>query len=365
MASTRIEKDSLGEIEVPAERYYGAQTERARRNFPISRPALPAPLHRRAGADQGRGGGGQRGAGARRPARWRRPIRQAADEVIDGQLDDQFALDIFQTGSGTSTNMNANEVIANRANEIARRQAAARKSRSTPTTTSTSASPRNDVIPTAIHVAALLAHRRGPGAGARARWREALDAQGERVRRRRQDRPHASPGRDADPARARSSRATPQQVQQRLGAARRASSRACAELPLGGTAVGTGHQRAPGVRRRGHRAPGGSAPGIAFVEAPNHFEAQAAKDAVVEASGALKTIAVSLTKIANDIRWLASGPRCGIGEITHPRACSRAARSCRARSTRSSARWCCMVARPGDRQRRDDHLRPAWRATSS
>jgi fumarate hydratase class II len=311
MAETRIEKDSLGEIEVPAGAYYGAQTERARRNFPVSGLRFPrrfiaalAAVKREAAVVNGELG--------LVPGELAAAIGRAADEVADGRYDDDFPLDIFQTGSATSTNMNANEVIANRAAELLGGRRGSKHVHPNDHVNASQSS--NDVIPTALHVAAYTAVREDLEP-ALARLAESLE------RKARELDPVVKIGRthlqDAVPVRLGQEFGGYAQ-QARHGLARLAAALPrLAELPLGGTAVGTGlnapAEFAPRVIGRLAEATG-----CPFVPAANRFEAMAAKDAAVEASGALKTIAVSLTKIANDIRWLSSGPRCGIGEIAIP-----------------------------------------------
>jgi fumarate hydratase, class II len=240
-------------------------------------------------------------------------LQQAAQEVIDGALDDQFVVDIFQTGSGTSTNMNANEVIASRANELATGKRGG-KDPIHPNDHVNMQQSSNDVIPTAIHVAAAVAMNQSlvPALLHLAEALEAKVAQFDDVVK--IGRTHLQ---DATPIRL-GQELSGYAAQARLGAMRANKAiNALRELPLGGTAVGTGINSHPAyaalaIAAIAHKT------GLDFVEAKNHFESQAAKDAVVECSGFLKTIAISLSKIANDIRWLASGPRCGIGEISIP-----------------------------------------------
>jgi fumarate hydratase class II len=312
MSETRTERDSLGEVEVPSSGYYGAQTERARQNFPVSGLRFPRRFIAALGMIKGEAAvvNAELGIVSGELADL---IQQAAKEVADGDRDEDFPLDIFQTGSGTSTNMNANEVIANRAIELAGGEMGS-KSPVHPNDHVNASQSSNDVIPTAIHVSVYgaVAEDLEP---ALAHLAEALEAKAEEF----DDvvkigRTHLQ---DAVPIRlGQEFAAYGQQIRNGLDRLEAAKPR-MAELALGGTAVGTGLNAdprfAPGVisrvaQRTGH----------AFVGAPNRFEALAAKDAAVEMSGALKTIAVSLTKIANDIRWLGSGPRCGIGEITLP-----------------------------------------------
>jgi fumarate hydratase class II len=312
MTETRTERDSLGEIEVPAGRYYGAQTERARRNFPVSGLAFPRRFIAALGRIKREAAvvNAEMGIVEQRLAE---AIVQAAEEVIAGERDADFPLDVFQTGSGTSTNMNANEVIANRAIEILG-GAIGSKSPVHPNDHVNAGQSSNDVIPTAIHVAAY-------GAVAEA-LEPALETLAASLRRKAAElddvvkigRTHLQ---DAVPVRlGQEFSGYAQQVENGLARLAAVEPR-LAELALGGTAVGTGLNAPPGFADR-VIARIAEATGHPFVPAPNKFEALAAKDACVEASGALKTIAVSLTKIANDVRWLASGPRCGIGEIEIP-----------------------------------------------
>jgi fumarate hydratase class II len=312
MSQTRIERDSLGEVEVPADRNYGAQTERARRNFPVSGLTFPprfiaamARIKREAArVNQDLGLVPAEVAGA---------IVRAADEVIAGELAADFPLDIFQTGSGTSTNMNVNEVISNRAIEILGGEKGSKKPVH-PNDHVNAGQSSNDAIPTAIHVAAYsaLVEDLEPALGQLAASLEAkAEAFDDVVKI---GRTHLQ---DAVPVRL-GQEFSGYARQVRNGLERLASAKPrLAQLALGGTAVGTGLNAPPGFADR-VIAGIAEATGHPFEPAPNKFEALAAKDAAVETSGALKTIAVSLTKIANDLRWLASGPRCGIGEIEIP-----------------------------------------------
>jgi len=312
MVETRIEKDSLGDIEVPADGYYGAQTERARRNFPVSGLRFPRRFIAAMGMIK-RGAAvvnAERGIVAQELAD---AIVQAADEVIEGSLDKDFPLDIFQSGSGTSTNMNTNEVIANRAIEILGGTIGS-KQPVHPNDHVNAGQSSNDTIPTAIHVSAYgaLVEDLEPALVLLAETLEGKAQEFDDVVK--IGRTHLA---DAVPVRlGQEFSGYAQQV--RNGIARLEAVKArLAELALGGTAVGTGLNAPPGfagavIERIAERT------GHPFVPAPNRFEALAAKDAAVETSGALKTIAVSLTKIANDIRWLSSGPRTGFAEITVP-----------------------------------------------
>ena len=312
MSRTRIEKDSLGEIEVPSDVYWGAQTERARRNFPVSGLRFQRRFIKALGLVKGECAAENAALGIVE-TRLAEAFGRAAEEVYAGGLDEHFPLDIYQRGSGTSTNMNANEVISNRAIELLGGKIGS-KQPVHPNDHVNAGQSSNDVIPTAIHVAAYaaLAEDLEP---ALARLAAALEAKAEEL----DDvvkigRTHLQ---DAVPVRLGQSFGGYAQ-QARNGLARLAAVKPrLAELALGGTAVGTGLNAPAGfadaviarmARRTGH----------SFVPAPNKFEALAAKDAAVEASGALTAIAASFTKIANDLRWLASGPRCGIGEIALP-----------------------------------------------
>ncbi len=308
----RTECDSMGEMKVPAAAYYGAQTARAVENFPISALRLQRGFIGALGLIKWAAAGVNEGLGGVE-ARERELIQRAAREVMEGKLDDQFVVDVFQTGSGTSTNMNANEVIAGRANELA---GGARGGRSPvhPNDHVNMRQSSNDVIPTAMHVAVARGLREklipalGELAGALNRQAVLWDHVVKIGRTHLQD-------------------ATPIRLGQELsGYARQAELakgrtkkgvEALAELPLGGTAVGTGINSHPEFASRAIELIAKET-GIGFVEAVNHFEAQASKDAMVEVSGVLTAIAVGLGKIANDVRWLASGPRCGIGEISIP-----------------------------------------------
>ncbi|MBK6881055.1 MAG: class II fumarate hydratase [Elusimicrobia bacterium] len=309
---TRLEKDSLGTKEVPADALFGIQTLRAVENFPVSgwrfsRSFIRAlALIKKAAAQVNLERGGlEAKSGA--------AIVQAAREVAEGKWDDQFPVDIFQTGSGTSTNMNANEVIASRANEILGGARGA-KSPVHPNDHVNKGQSSNDVIPSAIHVAALESLVKDVipaleilGAALREKA-AAFDAILKIGRTHLQD-------------------AVPMRLGQEFGGYASQIAHGVqrlknvqphlAELALGGTAVGTGLNANPAFID-GVIANLGAETGLPFVGAPSRFEALAARDACVEASGALKTVAVSLMKIANDIRWLSSGPRCGIGEIEIP-----------------------------------------------
>jgi fumarate hydratase class II len=311
MAELRIEKDSLGEIEVPAGAYYGAQTERARRNFPVSGLTLPKRFIAAVALIKGEAAAVNAELGSV-PAEIAEAIRQAAAEVIAGKHDDQFPLDIFQTGSATSTNMNVNEVLANRAIEILGGAVGSKKVH--PNDHVNAGQSSNDVIPSAIHVSSYLAicELLEPALQVLAESLGRKAAEFDRVVK--IGRTHLQ---DAVPVRlGQEFSGYAQQAKNALARLEAAKPR-LAELPLGGTAVGTGLNAPPELAPRVIDRMAEQT-GCPFEAAPNRFEAMAAKDAAVEMSGVLKTIAASLTKIANDIRWLASGPRCGIGEISIP-----------------------------------------------
>ena len=308
----REEKDSMGTVKVPEDAYYGSQTQRAADNFPISGLRLPpAFIHALALIKK---------CAARvndelglLDAKLAPAIAHAAQEVMDGKFDDQFVVDIFQTGSGTSTNMNMNEVVASRANEILTGKKGGR-SPVHPNDHVNLGQSSNDAIPSVIHIAALtLIHSRlVPALESLQKALAAKSREFEDVKK--LGRTHLQ---DAVPLTlGQEFSGYARQIE--LGIARiQAVSPRLAELALGGTAVGSGLNAHPDFAKNVIRLIAEQT-GLPFTEAANHFEAQAARDAAVEASGALKTLAVSLVKIANDIRWLASGPRSGIGEITIP-----------------------------------------------
>jgi fumarate hydratase, class II len=296
----RIERDTLGEVRVPADALYGAQTQRAVENFRISGLRFPRAFIRALGLIKSAAArvNGQIG---QLPPDLAASIAKAADAVAAGDHDDQFVVDIFQTGSGTSTNMNANEVIGNLAgahpnDHVNRGQSS------------------NDVIPSAIHIAAamlvnedLLPAMAELAAALNNKARDFADIV-------KIGRTHLQ---DAVPMTLRQEFSGYVSQVEHSVARVRAALDGIYELPLGGTAIGTGLNAVPSF------APAviadiAARTGLPFREASNHFEAQAAKDAVSFLSGALKTYAVALTKIANDIRWLASGPRSGLGELKLP-----------------------------------------------
>ena len=302
----RIEKDSLGEMQVPEEALYGAQTQRAVENFPISGQRFGRRFIEALGLIKKSAAQTNLELG-NLDADIAEAIAQAAGEVADGKWDDEFVLDIYQTGSGTSTNMNVNEVVAHRATQIRGDKVHANDHVNFGQSS-------NDVIPTAIHVSALVAVKKQLLPGLE-HLRSALSAKAEEfdgvVK---SGRTHLM---DATPIRlGQEFRGYATQVTKGVERVSRAAAE-LEELALGGTAVGTGintHEdfAAKTIARISE------ATGISFREAPDHFEAQAAKDAAVSTAGALSTVATSLMKIADDIRWLGSGPTSGIHEIKLP-----------------------------------------------
>jgi fumarate hydratase class II len=308
----RIEKDSMGSVKVPKEAYYGAQTQRAIENFPVSGWRFQRELIYALGLIK-YGAAKVNSELGLLEGRMAKAIQKASDEVIGGKWDAEFVVDIFQTGSGTSTHMNANEVIAHRANEIL----GGRKDRYRPVHPNDHVNlgqSSNDVFPSCIHIASMILLRE--------RLLPALEGLQKALKKKEKEfHPVLKIGRthlqDATPIRlGQEFGGYAQQVASGIRRIRNAIE-SLSQLPLGGTAVGTGINTHPLfakkvisiIKRK---------TGYPFREAVDHFEAQGARDASVEMSGALKMAAVSLIKIANDIRWLGSGPRCGIGEIRLP-----------------------------------------------
>ena len=310
-ALTRIERDTMGELAVPAEAYYGVQTARAIENFSISSLRMPRAVIRAMGMIKRAAATVNHTLGLL-DKKSAEAIKQAATEVVDGKLDAEFPVDVFQTGSGTSTNMNTNEVISNRATELL---GGVRGSKLVhPNDQVNLGQSSNDVIPTAIHVAAseMMQQQLLP---ALTRLHKALKGKAKEFDKVvKIGRTHLQ---DATPVRlgqefggyARQIELGIQRVKQ--------AQEALSEVALGGTAVGTGLNCHPKFSSK-VMAIISKETGCSFKEAKNHFEAQSAQDSLVEASGYLRTLAVSLMKIANDIRWLGSGPRCGLGEINLP-----------------------------------------------
>ena len=308
----RKERDSMGEMQVPDSAYYGAQTQRAIENFPVSGITIPSSMIRALGMIKRSAAVVNHDLGNLDEAR-RNAIIEAADEVIAGKFDAQFLVDIFQTGSGTSSNMNTNEIIANRASEIMGGVVGSREPVH-PNDHVNYGQSSNDVIPTSIHVATNIEIEKS--------LIPSLELLADSLTKKANEfdsivkigRTHLQ---DATPIRL--GQEFSGYVQQiRNGITRLKNSQGLlSELAQGGTAVGTGINTHKEFGSRIAKELS-TLSGVKFVEAANHFEAQAAQDAAVETSGVLKTLAVSLSKIANDIRWLGSGPRAGLGELTLP-----------------------------------------------
>jgi fumarate hydratase class II len=308
----REEKDSMGTVRVPADAYYGSQTQRAVDNFPISDLRFQAAFVHALALVKHCAAQVNHKLGLLDPE-FADAISRASREVMDGKHDSQFVVDIFQTGSGTSTNMNMNEVVASRANEILTGQKGG-KSPVHPNDHVNLGQSSNDVIPSVIHISALiLIHERLiPSLES---LKSELAAKADEFKDiRKLGRTHLQ---DAVPMYlGQEFSGYARQIELAIERIRSVESR-LAELALGGTAVGSGLNTHPDFATR-VIALISNHTGLPFTEAQNHFEAQAAQDAAVETSGALKTLAVSLVKTANDVRWLASGPRCGIAEINLP-----------------------------------------------
>ncbi len=321
MSEYRVEQDSMGPVRVPAQAYYGAQTQRAVENFPVSGYRLPAELIHAIGLvkyacavvnrDLGRLGGHKK-----RPLEPRHieALLQACQEVAQGRWDDQFPVDVFQTGSGTSSNMNANEVIANRAMELAGEDRFQGQKTIHPNDHVNLGQSTNDTFPTAIHVAVAQAIQKRLIPQLE-RWHQALE---EKAR---------AWDRIVKIGRTHLADATPLRLGQEFSGFARQAQLACQraqraleavlELPVGGTAVGTGINTHPEFGRRVAQQLA-QLTGLPFQEAQNHFEANAQRDALVECHGQLRTVAVSLFNVANNIRWLSCGPRCGFYEVRLP-----------------------------------------------
>lgn len=310
--TTRTEHDTMGDVQVPSDAYWGAQTQRSYQNFKIGGETLPQPviyamaLIKKAAA--------QTNAGLGRIQQEQADlIVRAADDVLAGKLDTQFPLVVWQTGSGTQSNMNMNEVLANRANELAGTGLAAYKPVH-PNDHVNHAQSTNDSFPTAIHVAAAQEINRLLIPAVK-KLRDTLDKKAKEFA------PIVKIGRthlqDATPLTlGQEFSGYVSQLDHGLTRLQDAL-QGLYELPLGGTAVGTGLNSHPDYAVKVAKQLADLS-GLPFVTAPNKFEALGGRDAAVFASGALKTLAASLNKIANDVRWLASGPRCGLGEIKIP-----------------------------------------------
>ncbi|AUG46701.1 aspartate ammonia-lyase [Haloarcula taiwanensis] len=307
----RTEQDSLGEMQVPADAYWGAQTQRAVENFPISDVTFGRRFIRALGVVKKAAAQANRDLGTI-PEDKADCIVEAADEVIAGEHDDQFPVDVFQTGSGTSSNMNANEVISNRATELYGGDIGTREIH--PNDHVNFGQSSNDVIPTAMHVASLEAVEKDviPGLKTLRDELKAKEDEFENVvktgRTHLQDATPVTLGQEFSGYRT--------QVEKGISRVQDVHGR-LSELALGGTAVGTGLNTHPEFPAKAAEYISEET-GLEFREADNHFEAQAAHDAMSEAHGALRTVAGSLNKIANDLRLLASGPRNGLGEIDQP-----------------------------------------------
>ena len=308
----RKEKDSMGDMQIPDDAYYGAQTQRAVENFPISGITISKSMIQALGKIKRSAAIVNHELGLLDDDR-KNAIVQAADEIIKGKFDSQFPVDIYQTGSGTSSNMNCNEILSNRASEIMGGKIGA-KDPVHPNDHVNLGQSSNDVIPTAIHIAAntMLEEELIP---ALQNLANELDKKATAFsdivkigRTHLQDATPITLGQEFS--------GYAQMVKNGIKRIQNAQG-FLSELALGGTAVGTGintkAQFGTHMAKEITRFTG-----ITFVEASNHFEAQGAQDAAVETSGALKTVAVSLSKIANDIRWLGSGPRAGLGELILP-----------------------------------------------
>jgi fumarate hydratase class II len=308
----RIETDSMGKIEVPADRYWGAQTQRSVQHFRIGRDRFPREMIRAFGILKKACALVNRDLGLL-PEDKARAIVQAADEVIGGKLDDHFPLVVWQTGSGTQTNMNANEVIANRAIELLGGELGTKRPVH-PNDDVNKCQSSNDTFPTAMHIAAVgqIGEQLLPAVR---RLRDTLDRKARAFadivkigRTHLQDAVPLTLGQEVSGWVSQLDHAL-QHIEAALPH--------LSELAIGGTAVGTGLNAHPEFAERTARKIA-ELTGHPLVSAGNKFEALAAHDALVAAHGSLKTLAVSLMKIANDVRWLASGPRCGIGEIRIP-----------------------------------------------
>ena len=308
----RVERDSMGEVEVPRNALFGAQTRRALDNFPISDLRFQRRFIQALGAIKLEAAVVNHELGLLHEE-LKEAIVEAAEEVVEGRLDNQFVLDVFQTGSGTSTNMNANEVISNRVIQIVRGELGS-KVPVHPNDHVNQGQSSNDVIPTAIHLSALVSIKEDllPGLQKLQRALEEKAHEFDDVVK--TGRTHLQ---DATPIR------LGQEFKGYAGQIERGSQRInkaaedLAEVALGGTAVGTGVNTHPEFARKVCERLSARF-GVEVRETENHFQAQSAMDAAVFTSGALKTVAVSMLKIANDIRWLGAGPRANLAEIALP-----------------------------------------------
>jgi len=312
MTSYRIETDPLGKVKIPTSAYYGGQTQRALENFPISSRRMPREFVRAMGIIKRAAAEANMSLGLL-DTKIGRAIVCAATEVADGKFDREFVVDVYQTGSGTSTNMNANEIISNRAIELLGGRIGS-KTPVHPNDHVNKGQSTNDVIPSAIHISALE--------GIEKNLLPALnDLHGALGAKARQFNKVLKVGRthlqDAVPIRlGQEFSGYASQIEHGIRRVK-ALRRHFRELALGGTAVGTG-LNAPRAFAALAIKKISESTGISFIRANNPFEAIAARDAIVEASGQLKTVGVSLMKMVNDLRWMSSGPRCGLGEIILP-----------------------------------------------
>ncbi len=308
----REEKDAMGTVRVPSEAHYGAQTARAAENFPISGIVMPEAFIQALALIKKGAAAVNRDLGLLAPEA-AGAVLSAAQEIMEGKYPDEFIVDVFQTGSGTSTNMNMNEVLASRSNEILTGQRGGRAPVH-PNDHVNLGQSSNDVIPSALHLSALQQIKTGLIPALESLHQALTEKAGAFQAVRKIGRTHLQ---DAVPM------TLGQEFSGYAGQIFRGIRRlstlenGLSELAVGGTAVGTGINTHPEFARR-VVALISEHTGLPFRETDNHFQAQAAQDMAVETSGVLKTVAVSLAKIASDIRWLASGPRCGLGEITIP-----------------------------------------------
>jgi len=321
MSEFRTEHDSMGDVQVPAQAYYGAQTQRAVENFPVSGWALPPALIHAMGRVKHACGIANRDLG-KLTGSGKNPINDeqvqgmldACREVVNGQLDAEFPVDVFQTGSGTSSNMNVNEVIANRSIELLGGDRFDPEKQIHPNDHVNMGQSTNDTFPTAIHVAAAyeIKNQLVPALSGFANALRTKSEQWDQVIK--IGRTHLM---DATPLRlGQEFGGFARQIELSIKRAEAALS-ALLELPVGGTAVGSGINTHPEFGARVAAALAEDT-GIDFIEAVDHFEANAQRDGLVEAHGSLKTIANTLFNVANNIRWLGSGPRCGFYEVSLP-----------------------------------------------
>ena len=321
MSETRTERDSMGTVEVPANAYYGAQTQRAVDNFPISGWRLPATMISAMGWVKYACGVANRDLGKLTETEAIRltdeqveALLQAAMQVAHGELADQFPVDVFQTGSGTSSNMNINEVISNRAIEIAGGDRTTESKAIHPNDHVNMGQSTNDTFPTAMHVATAIQVNDVLIPSLKKLHAELFEKAQQWDRVIKIGRTHLM---DATPLRlGQEFGGFARQIELSISRAEIARD-AVLELPVGGTAVGSGINSHPEFGRR-VAAVLAEKTGVAFVEAANHFEANAQRDAMVQAHGELKCIAQTLFNVANNIRWLGSGPRCGFYEVALP-----------------------------------------------